>query len=588
MIYPKTMPENFPWGSMEDVYYKRFRDEIPDEWNVYYSVKFSMPDVPTREIDFLVISPRGILAIELKNEQWKVKDDRWYFYENKESWVLSTEKKSYQSPFHQVELATRQFKTFIKNRSGLELPIPEQSVGHAVFLLQNKLTDIPDQFHNHSILEGDLSDCDLYEICSKLYNQLSVQPLQKSSEQLMNQLLRTNFNFITSLKKQKKKQEAELFSLTHEQFDVLSSMDMNKLQMLLQGIGGSGKTLIALELAKRAQAQGFKTLFVCHSSNLNAYLQESCEEFQDIDVFRMVELCREIILEKEPDYGSYKRKDIPEKERITEDEYLKKILPAKTLEYIDTSSCAKKYDLLIMDEGQDLLTVDEMLVFDSILKAGFRDSSWLVCFDPRQALSGEIKSGIDYLNSFEPKTQFLKLNIRTPQKTFELACRLGRVEESGRLTDLKDPQLVRYKNPQDGQESLIRTINYITNDLKGKHEDILILSPLKKVHTEVLGRKRKLTDEIAVQLVEGGHTKNGTVGFSEIRRFKGLERPYVILTGVEDFGDESLFNQFFVALTRATSLGFLLYPTKALNSLKEALGNKYPGDSYHVHPQIHN
>lgn len=73
MIYPKQFHGKTRDISLESHYYHRFAKEITIPCNIYYSLTLITPDVPMREIDFLVVSPYGVITIELKNGKWRQK-----------------------------------------------------------------------------------------------------------------------------------------------------------------------------------------------------------------------------------------------------------------------------------------------------------------------------------------------------------------------------------------------------------------------------------------------------------------------------------------------------------------------------------
>jgi len=62
--------------------------------------------------------------------------------------------------------------------------------------------------------------------------------------------------------------------------------------------------------------------------------------------------------------------------------------------------------------------------------------------------------------------------------------------------------------------------------------------------------------------VKEGKTAQGFVGYSEIKKFKGLEAPYVILAGLEKLNPAAERNLLYVAMTRTTGAMALLLPEK--------------------------
>lgn len=590
MIYPSSLPASWPGEdySREPEFFKKFKEEFghdPD-WHVYYNLEFVMPDVPTREIDFLVIAPPGIFVIELKNGKYRVDENGEWFRRQRSSGRSGQGKtgedwetlngKNHRSPLRQAETALNNLLNFLETRHHFRLPAARQSFGYLCLLLQNMESDFESIGPGKkNILAGDvLKRHRLRTHLERAARELSLREPEKKVRETLGKSLENNFNFLEDVSTRKRAQRRRLLSLTREQYAGLEEIRTDgegTTRLLLRGVAGSGKTLLALEAARRASSAGLKTLLLCHSSNLNSWLERKCDGLPGVRVARMAGLCREIIQEFDPDFGQRGREKKREGPRLSEQEFLRNVLPEKTLEYAGDSALAGSFQFLIVDEAQDILSENEMLILDSLLAGGMESGHWMVCFDPRQALSGGVESGLNFLRSFQPVERGLSHNIRTPAKIFELACRLAGHPGEGRLPDISDPHFVRYDKPEGGRDKLTETIEYILEHYHLEPEEILILSPVNKKHTEALGSARKLSDRVKIKLVEDGVPRPGEVGFAEIRRFKGLEIPCVILTGFDDFGDRQLWNQLFVGLTRATSLGFLLYPGRAETSLRKVL-----------------
>ena len=70
--------------------------------------------------------------------------------------------------------------------------------------------------------------------------------------------------------------EARLLSLTEEQYNRLDELEANP-RCLFEGAAGTGKTLLALEHARRADHAGSKVLFVCFNRLLGEWLHQQIE-----------------------------------------------------------------------------------------------------------------------------------------------------------------------------------------------------------------------------------------------------------------------------------------------------------------------
>ena len=144
---------------------------------------------------------------------------------------------------------------------------------------------------------------------------------------------------------------------------------------------------------------------------------------------------------------------------------------------------------------------------------------------------------------------------------------------------LDDPSSIHvhvYTNKEEGKVKLFDIVDNAVTQKGFKEEDIVILSPTNKMNTEVIGSMRNLKKNGFKQLytmsvVENGQFIIGNIGFSEIGRFKGMERKFVVLTGIDDFSKPEIKNTIYVALTRATHHCSILLNNEGFQSYKNIL-----------------
>lgn len=155
---------------------------------------------------------------------------------------------------------------------------------------------------------------------------------------------------------------------------------------IVSGVAGAGKTLIAMEQARRAYWEGKSVLYLCFNHNIAQYVQYQfekdnvCIEAVTLHAFMM----RACGIDWSPDLN----RDFYETE-----------LPVAFMAAEDVPV----YDLVIIDEGQDLLTDTYLECIDRIVQDGLGDGTWAIYYDPNQNI----------FNSYVD----LPENLRTHQNT---------------------------------------------------------------------------------------------------------------------------------------------------------------------------
>lgn len=84
--------------------------------------------------------------------------------------------------------------------------------------------------------------------------------------------------------------------------------------------------------------------------------------------------------------------------------YFTEILPEEFLEYVSNLSAEERallqYDLLIMDEGQDILRLLYLYSLDVLLKNGLEKGDWTIFNDEKQNIyNPDYEEGMELLTS---------------------------------------------------------------------------------------------------------------------------------------------------------------------------------------------
>lgn len=558
-MIPAAPPADLDPYSRETEFFRRFEKELNDEWTVYHGLQIITPDIESREIDFLCAGPAGILAIELKNARYSYQG-QWLRCSNfQKKWVPAS-KRAYRNPVEQAESALNELLSFLQNHNLGRPPIPVQCFTSSAFLLQNEKEDLDEVLKSPPAVAAArnvrfTSDLNkglahvIYDIAEKSHLKEPTEEERKKLEET----LALNLNLIRPFAARRKVQQEELFRLTNRQFRVLRRFERNG-RLLLKGVAGSGKTMVALEGARRMGSRGKKVLMLCYSSNLAAHFASSVSGQPGVTALTMNAFCRSIIAKVDPDFG--RRKTEEPVNRSYDRDFERQVLPDKALESL--SSDFERFDSLILDEGQDVFSIENIFLLDAVLQGGLKKGNWLITYDPAQNLKGDMAHAVQYLKDTHPRFQFLDRNIRTPSRVYETIRLITGASGETTLSDITGLQLAEYKDAQEARKRLEYTLNYAVSDLGFAPEDIMVLSPVNMKHTEAIQQKRKIGRHV-IQTITDGRPMQGRVGFSRIHQFKGLECGFVILTGIEDFRDPAMRNHIYVALTRTTGAAAILY-----------------------------
>src|SRR2546426_854465 len=97
----------------------------------------------------------------------------------------------------------------------------------------------------------------------------------------------------TPLKLQFDEEDRRIVELTNDQSYVLSYVTKRH-RAAIVGPAGSGKTILALQVAKRLAATGNRVLLTCFNWRLADYLREQVKGTAGLDVFHFHGLCRDV------------------------------------------------------------------------------------------------------------------------------------------------------------------------------------------------------------------------------------------------------------------------------------------------------
>jgi hypothetical protein len=182
-------------------------------------------------------------------------------------------------------------------------------------------------------------------------------------------------------------ESARIVQITEDQQATLQGLLASE-RVLVEGTGGSGKTLLALEFAVSLSAAGNKVLLLCYNRHLAAWLQENASGETRL---RNREGLLEIATFHSYAFKLAKRANIEfEIPKIGTDHFWDEEVPLileQALDVLRNKGNAPAFDLIIVDEAQDF-SPDWWVTVESLTRDG-RNGRLYVFLDLNQSLRGE-------------------------------------------------------------------------------------------------------------------------------------------------------------------------------------------------------
>jgi hypothetical protein len=506
----KMFPENLRSdvkSNAEKFLYKAFQEQLSDSFTVFHQVRWQVRNISNGardgEADFVIACPNlGILVLEVKGGKisYNSKTNEWHSNEN-----------SIKDPFKQAcdskySLISR-FKelSYWKHRW-----IP---IGHAVAFPDVEVKGmLPLDAPRQIILDcTNLNDLSVW-VQTVLKYWCGENPPQNQS--------RSNFD-ANSIKELIKviapippvlppHHDDDIFkTLTEQQNGVLDFL-ANHRRVAISGCAGSGKTLLALEKARRLNEQGFSVLLTCFNKSLAQFMRQSLGWKSNLHIYTFHGLCEKLFNQAAL---------APNEDQISKDKLFNEIYPNLLIDAAD--KLRWRVDAIIVDEGQDFHE-DWWLALKFLL----HDPDNSICYlfhDNNQNVYGR-----GWKPPLEEAPFALNKNCRNTQKIHEYVLKFHPEPNStSSLCPLgQDVEIYSYTDDTQLRNTLGRLLHRLVINEAFTTKDIVILTTTRKqsLQNQVVGQFRiKATPDIS----------RHEILCNTIHRFKGLESKVVILIETE-------------------------------------------------------
>ena len=492
--------------------------DLGEGWVAFHSLNVSEHAYKQwSELDFVIIGPTGIIILEVKGGRVACENGIWLFTDRYDV----VHKKS-EGPFKQAETGMYALQKKIENDYGKEW-YGRLKMGWGVVFPDIPFTVPSPEMPQEVVCDENFTkDADAFRKYLKrllLYwgsKGTPFKPLSVDNHFLeyLENYLRPNFDVAPSLHNRIDAIHQEIVQHTLDQYKLIDALEYQD-RIICSGGAGTGKSFLAIETARRELGMGHRVLLVAMHEIFISYLKVQLE---DVNL---------------------------------------KICTFADLHYSIHSIEQQPFDVLIIDEGQDLLTLENFDVFDRALNNGVDNGRWRWFMD-ENAQAGVIgqcdKEAIDILKMTGAVYIPLKYNCRnTPQIIHETEAITGAYIG---ITEIKgNGPKVEYCGVTDKDneaEHLVKRLQSLNED-GVELSEIVILSVVDQEKSVVSKLPLKWKKRLRwINKINAMNTANGTLLFSQIGSFKGLERNFVILvdTGELSHSEESV-SLLYVAMTRA-------------------------------------
>ena len=515
-MYPKDIAQYAPTDSEQIVYYE-LKQQLPDSFEVFYSVSWTMIKNGRREkseADFVVVSPNyGFLCLEVKGGSGiRVEDNEWSLLDN-----VHGDRKLPRSPYEQAEASMY----FFKNAYANEYSIDYQGIfGAGVIFPFYSVPDVEKLSNRPEVCTIDSSGLnDLYNHIKKLFkfwggSSFGFRVYEKNQHKAFVEIIRKRIAIDAAAGALVKYKERQLDVINRVQDGYIYFLS-NIRQFYVRGGAGTGKTWIAMKLAeKEAELEDSKVLFLCASPHLAKMVMNSLPE--SVDVYDVSTLIHEV------------------------SEHPEVLVAPKYEGIVDTlKKDIKKYDAIFVDEAQDF---SEDLAF--LTKAMLKDehlSRLGVFYDDIQIVR-DVSFGDAFMIDTPPF--LLHENIRNTANIYSWAMENTELGKDVIVNPVEGPWPVSEKI-SDSRHLLHR----LENLFKRFIEDEALVSTSMVILTEDADTFIDKYDGSVAKwkLVKDYSCLQDEIKVSSVEDYKGLEADMIIYIHTKDTSD----NLNYIAYTRA-------------------------------------
>lgn len=544
-MIPNFIDENAPRRDGERLVFKWLSDEAVPGVAYYSILQKNQRHKLIGEVDFLYVSERGFLCIEVKGGQVGREEGEWFSVDK------GGNKHTIKDPFKQGIDCQYGLKKHFEDTYTKSSKQARYLFGYAVVFPECRFTGKGNNLVTEVVFDTKRGLDEFPAFLNKVYDYWEAEELKKHGEikqkltaadiKQANDLLCSDFYAVPSMSLELQTAEVLMHKLTEEQYNILDITDYNS-KVIVFGAAGTGKSVLALQLARKYAAKDLKVLYLCYNANMAKYATTSLESRPNIKVSTFHALLMSLL----------------------EDDTLYKMSVSEISNrfFEQGISIKDKYSVIVIDEGQDLLNLDAFRVIDELVDGGLAKGKWSIFLDPNQNIfnsDDECKETLDLLKEgYQTMVLPLSTNCRN---TKAIASRTAVVTDTkpAKILKLDGPRVITksYSDKNDFLKLFKKELNsLLSSGISPK--DIVILSRYRKENSLLSG----ITEMCNLELIERNSVeilRNNYLSYYTVQSFKGLERNIVFYIDVDGFNSVSDRRLNYIAMSRARLHLYMFY-----------------------------
>lgn len=561
-MIPAQIDPSVPSSAEKRVFNLLAKDPGTEGWMVFHSLGLAHRDgAPYGEIDFVVIVPgEGIVTLEVKGGRLSCVEGVWYSTDR-----FGKKHQLNKNPFMQSRDAMFGLRDAMIGNFGNGSEEAQCPVGNVVVFPDIECPPITPEIDRGDVIDRDDLRRPISVSLKRVFRNRLRRFQRRRGERIptpkvvnsIRRYFRPNFERVIAKSVTLGRSEEVLLRMTEEQYDRLDML-MGNPRCLFEGAAGTGKTLLALEYAKRAQHSGFRVALACFNSLLAQWLQRQTEG-TGITTGTWHQMVRQIILAGE-DAQEFREEETQAQANNDTERLFGELYPFYAELALERLS--DPFDVLVMDEGQDLCDETTLDVVNRMIDGGLAGGRWAIFGDfSRQAIYQTPGEGIDILNNYAEHfaTAKLTLNCRNTRNIGEeITLMSGFAKPPFRLNQEKGlPVEYHYwESALDLENSIGSTIKRLdTNGIVV--DDIVVLSP-NRLENSSLASISEINGIPVVDCSRSLESPKGCLKFATIHAFKGLESPVVFVIDVDGIDDIASQSLMYVGMSRARGMLILM------------------------------